>query len=269
MKTPIVLVAVAALASSSAHASLVAYWAFDGATEAERLQESLGTTALDATKVGSGANPWNTRAGFGETLATGGGSTYLSVNNGPGIDFGTGDFSFSIWTYRTADSSTQASGIIDALAAPPVSGIQALYHKDDNVIFRIDDGSGFVAATTASTHYTQNTWQNIIATVDRTNSLLKIYVNGVEDTGGGVDISSLTGSITPDQDLWISTLNGSVPARGRLDDMGFFDHVLLPSEIAAINAGGGTPLGSITFIPEPSSILLLGLGTIAMCRRRR
>lgn len=123
---------------------------------------------------------------------------------------------------------------------------------------------------TVTSHFNTADWQSIVATVDRTNDLMKIYVNGVESTGGGVDISNLTGNINPDKDLTISDLNFAQPARGRLDDFGIFDHVLSQSEVDAIyNGGTGQTLGAI-YVPEPTTSLLsiLGLGGLLLRRRR-
>ena len=80
----------------------------------ERLAESYGRTQLDGTEQG-GASAWTTRIGFGDVLANGFNPQYLSAPNGPNLDVGTGDFSLSIWSYRTSDDGS-ASGLIDALS---------------------------------------------------------------------------------------------------------------------------------------------------------
>lgn len=221
-----------------------AHWSFDGSNTIERLAEAYGRTALDATEIG-GSSFFNTRADFGETLANGLNLRYLGVAQDSALAPGSGDFSISVWTYRTSDTTT-AAGILDALAGTGV-GYQLFYQGDDTLRLRLDDSAGnFINCDTSSSHLSLNSWQNIIVTVDRTTDRVRFYVDGTEVAPiGGVDISGLTGSINPDQDLWISNLNNSWPANGRLDDLAFFKRLLIPTEIAAINANGGTPVLSI------------------------
>ncbi|MBK1854774.1 sulfatase-like hydrolase/transferase [Verrucomicrobiaceae bacterium 5K15] len=241
---------------ASATCAPVAYWSLDGSTVSERLTESLGHSAINATEHG-GSSTWNTRSGFGELLANGSGIEYLSIPHQSILDPGTGDFSISLWAYRTSNANS-AKGLVDFLSASAGSGYQLFYQADNSIRIRLDDtGGNTINVDTSGTHYDQNTWQNIIVTVDRTNKLTRIYVNGAEATpSGGIDISVLTESIIPDQDLWLGSLNGYTAARGRLDDFGIFNHVLSPSEIATIQAGGGTPLSEVFPVETVAAVTL-------------
>ena len=243
-------------------AAPVAYWNMDGATVGERLSESLGTTSLNASESG-GTSSWSTRSGFGNVLANGVATPYLTVPRSGVIDPGMGSFSLSIWLYRTSDASAP-KGIVDALSGSAVSGYQLFYQSDNSIRLRIDDIAGnTVNVDTSSGHYVPNTWQNVIVTVDRVHQAARIYVNGVEATpAGGRDISAITGSIELDQDLWIGTFNGGTAARGRIDDFGIFDHVLTASQITAINAQGGVPLAQVDFSPVADVTITPGSGVL-------
>ncbi|GAA5496556.1 hypothetical protein Rhal01_02740 [Rubritalea halochordaticola] len=230
-----------------------AYWSFDGGDVSARLAESYGRSALNAVEVDS-SSAWNTRAGFGEVLANGFGSPYLSVPAQAAIDPGSGDFSLSVWVYRTSDDAS-ASGIVDALDGAG-TGYQFFYQGGDTLRMRLDDDQGHsVNVTTTSGQLALNAWKHLAVTVDRSANVLKFYVDGSEvTTDNGSDISSLTGSISPDQSLLISILNDTSPADGRLDDLAFFKRVLSPQEITDINANGGVPIGDLYSLAEAPSI---------------
>ena len=217
-----------------------AHWSFDGAATPERLTESYGRSGLNALEI-SGPSTWNTRSGFGEVLANGANAPYLSVPKQTALNPGNGDFSLSVWSYRTSNDGA-AAGIVDALDNVG-TGYQFFYQGDGTLRIRLDDATGnTLNADTASSQLTLNTWRHLVVTIDRSANRARFYVNGAEVAPlGGVDISSLTGAIIPDQDLWIGILNSN-PSKGRLDDLAFFKRLLTPAEITALNASGGTPV---------------------------
>ena len=230
-----------------------AHWKFDGTTATARLAEGYGRAPLHASEV-NGPNAWSTRTGFGEVLANGSNSPYLAVPRQTATDPAAGDFSFSIWAYRTSDDGT-AAGIIDALNGTG-TGFQWFYQANGTLRIRLDDhlGNTLNVDTTAS-QLALNAWRNFIVTIDRGTDRARIYADGVEATAaGGVNISTLSGNLSPDQDLWIGTLNGTSPCKGRLDDPALFKRLLTPQEIAAIQANGGSPILTLypPAVPLPS-----------------
>ena len=116
-----------------------AHWAFDGPTLAERLAEGYGRVALDAGEA-VGASSWNTRSGFGEVLANGTDDPYLEVAGGAALDPGSGDFSISVWSYRSTDDGS-AAGIVDALDNVGI-GFQFFYQASGALRLRLDDDLG-------------------------------------------------------------------------------------------------------------------------------
>ncbi|NWK54448.1 sulfatase-like hydrolase/transferase [Verrucomicrobiaceae bacterium N1E253] len=218
-----------------------AHWSLDGSTLAERLTASYGNTALNLQEIGGSAS-WDTRTGFGNVLANGSTNPYLSASRGHLPDPGEGDFTLSLWAKRTSDNGT-AAGLLDAIAWTG-TGYQLFFQSNGTLRLRVDDDLGnTVNADTTNSHVGLNTWQNIIVSIDRANSRARFYINGSEVAPlGGVDISSLTGAITPDQDLYIGTLNGTNPSQAQLDDIAIFNRRLAPEEIAAIGGADAPPL---------------------------
>ena len=76
-----------------------------------------------------------------------------------------------------------------------------------------------------------------------------------------VDISALTGSISPDQELWIGAMatDGQGPGGldGSLDDLRLYNSALSANEI-----------GQLANIPAPGSLAVLALGLLGRRRRR-
>lgn len=248
-----------------------AHWSFDGADTAARLRESYGRHALDASEAG-GASSWVARSGFGDTLANGSNTPYVSVANQAALSPGSGDFSISLWSYRTSDDSN-AAGLLDALNGTG-TGYQWFYQANGTLRVRLDDHLGnTVNVDTATSQLVLNSWRHLVLTIDRTNARARIYANGSEVTAaGGVSISTLTGNIVPDQGLWIGTLNGSTAAKGRIDDVAMFPRLLSAADISALNAGGGVPalsqwppaapLPAVTITPKGG--LIRGAETISL-----
>lgn len=239
-----------------------AHWSFD---PPDRLAEAYKRTSLSLAEA-NGASSWSTRSGFGDILANGVNTPYLSATNQTALDPGLGDFSLSMWSRRTSDD-TGVAGLLDALSGAAVSGWQLFYQGNDTLRLRLDDNLGnTVNADTTSSQLSLNNWRNIIVTVDRSAKRARFYVDGAEVAPiGGVNIASLAGAITPDQNLYIGGFNGTDAAKGQLDDVAFFKRLLTPAEIAAINANGGVPiltlypavapLPGVAVSPVPGTIL--------------
>ena len=225
-----------------------AHWSLDSP---DRLAESYGRAPL-ALAEANGASSWSTRVGFGDVLANGINPPYLTATAQPAIDPGTGDFSFSLWSRRTSDDSAPAA-LLDALSGSALNGFQLFYQGNGTLRLRLDDTAGnTVNADTTAPQLALDDWQNIIVTVDRADDRARFYVNGTEVAPlGGVDIAALTAAITPDQNLYLGGFNGTGSAKGQLDDIAFFKRLLTPSDIAAINANGGTPILSAFPAVEP------------------
>lgn len=234
----------------------VAHWSFDGQTTTARLQESYGRTEFDASEAG-GSSSWQERENFGQALANGGALSYLTIANAAAIDPGAGDFSLSLWVRRTSGDGAVA-GLIDALAGTG-TGFQ-FFFLNDTLRIRLDDDAGnAVLVDTTSPQFFLNQWIHLCVSVDRQNTLARIHVDGVEATPtGGVSISNLTGSLTPNQDWWVGRLNNDNPAFGQIDDLAIFHRLLTEAELQQLAAGTpvltlfppAPPVSVVTFTPS-------------------
>ena len=238
-----------------------AHWSFD---PPDRLAEAYGRTSLALGET-NGSSSWSTRSGFGEVLANGINAPYLTAANQAALDPGTADFSLSLWLRRTSGESSLA-GLVDALSGGAVSGFQLFYQANNTLRLRLDDTLGnTVNADTTTSQFSLNNWRNLIVNVDRTTDRARFYFDGTEVAPiGGVNIAALTGAITPDQNLFIGSFNGTDAAKAQLDDVAFFKRVLTPAEIAAINANGGTRIQSLfpPAVPIPDVVASPASATI-------
>jgi arylsulfatase A-like enzyme len=242
--------------------SPAAHWSFD---PPNRLQEIYVRSSLDLTET-NGSSTWVSRPNFGDVMANGLNPPYLVAASQAALEPGAGDFALSLWSRRTSDD-TAAAGLLDALSSSAASGWQLFYQANDTLRLRLDDSLGnTINADTAAGQLSLNEWQKIIVNVDRKANRVRFFINGSEVAPiGGVNISVLTGSIVPDQNLFLGTLNGTDAAKGQIDDVAIFNRILTTQEIAAIHANGGTPilslypknepLPAVVASPEPGSIL--------------
>ncbi len=175
-----------------------------------------------------------------------------------------------MWLKRTSNSGSTA-GIIDALGCIG-NGFQLFFQADNSIRVRLDDTDNqTVIADTSGPQFALNTWRHCYLAIDRQNDRAHILLDGIEaTTAGGIDISSLTGSLTPNQNWWIGTLNSSTPSHGEIDDLAIFQRLLTPEEISDL-ASGKTILSLFPPAPEiprveidpPSGLLPAGnLGTL-------
>ncbi len=172
---------------------------------------------------------------FGVSAA--GSANLIEVPHSNAFDPGQEDFTIAFWVKRDQADTTDADGVFDALASTGV-GYQCNFRDgiDPNIIaFRLDDSGGSYVLIKAQNPMPDTTeFHHYALTVDRGNDQAVIYVDGVADPP--VDISTLSGSISPDQKLQIGGLNDNSNngLDGRLDDLRFYDRKLEESEVQAL-----------------------------------
>ncbi|MCY2965828.1 MAG: hypothetical protein NT069_19720 [Planctomycetota bacterium] len=115
-----------------------------------------------------------------------------------------------------------------------------------------------------------NQWHNVAVTVDRTSSLLSLYLDGVQVRQSPLTVTS----IDPSQDFLFGAYDYGFARNGHarfisgqsllLDNLAIYDRALAPTEIAT--------LAHISGVPEPATwvqLVAAGLGFVAYRVRRR
>lgn len=233
------------LLAGSVSADMVAHWTFD---------EGAGLTAYDSAGDNDGTiygATWTTGK-IGGALSFNGTNNYVDVPDDPSLRFDQYDsFSIAFWAKPVVDgyviSKMRASGL-------GIFGYLAAYYKSADIFGYVVEESGCSSVSIYSNTVPPGSWYHVAAVYD--NGDMKLYLNGqLADTGTFTDD---TGTTTPDGDLCIGAraydgirdgyFNGSI------DDVRIYNNALSQAEVAAL-------------VPEPATLILLGLGA-AFLRRR-
>ncbi len=209
---------------------MVGWWTLDEEGPAF-YDRALGNTGMgfNTPPLAGGIN--------GGAVRFNGASSFISVTDGPAINFGTGDFSIDLWL-RTSVNTRSVQSILDKRASGTRGYHLFLYRG--LLGLQLADAGGF-------TNYISNLfvatgkWNHVAVTVARTEHAgVRFYLNGTQ------------GSVTGDPTPHAGTLSNTVPLilggrssafpggfwRGDLDEIELFNRVLQPAEIAAIWGAG-------------------------------
>ncbi len=185
-------------------------------------------------------------------------SQYAALTSDNAVfDFGTSDFTIQVWVnYNTSayeqtliEKFTGGGGPDWTLTSFPTPGVTSQFFVHGGPVL---DGSYPL---------TSGMWHHVVAR--RSGSLLELY-NDVSLAATGSRSGALTATSNP---LLIGKRNDGdgrdFSLNGRLDEIAIWNRALSNSELIALYNGGA---GAI--VPEPSTLVLLGLGTLmAACSR--
>lgn len=151
-------------------------------------------------------------------------------------------WSFECWFYQTSLKSCALAS--NMLADASKRGWMVTLYTGRNVGMALSntDGSNYLAVRTGSAQYTYNTWNHLVFTYSGTSlpTGFKCYINGSSKTLNTLG-SSLTGTIKPNNKLWLGHSNVYPYLNGRLDEVAIYKRVLSASEVLQrYNAGVGT-----------------------------
>jgi len=230
----------------------VAHWRFDEGQGTTLYDESdnnndgtlnlgsLGQISAGSVKV-SGTTAWyNGREGKQNySLNFDGSDDYVDVVDpiDGSLDFGTNDFTISLWVKTTDTSGTVLSKSSGGIGykyglANGWGGTSIFWFEDGN-----NPGSDYTYVTT---DITDGIWHHVVGIADHTKVNVQIYVDGVYDPGvGGADVST-AGSYNNDADLYI----GYSDFNGQIDDAKVFNYALTEGQIKTEYNMGAARLGT-------------------------
>ncbi len=211
---------------------MCAWWPLDEPANSSAIETVLGNHGVD---INAPAHvPGQVRRGrqFNGT------SSYVQVNDAPGINFGTGDLSIDAWVKTT--SATGVQRIVDKRFADPEVGY-ALYLRSGRLAFRLADPSN----TSGSEYWTATTpfvadgqWHHVAASEQRSDlsTGTRLYVDG--SVVASFPGYSASGNITTSEKLWIgagaTTSGPGTFFDGVIDEVELFQRALTTADVLGI-----------------------------------
>jgi PKD repeat protein len=205
------------------------------------LDEPSGATAFE-TVLGDNATDMNAPVhSTGKVKGArqcNGSTSYLQANDGPGINFGTGDLTIDAWVRTTQGTGIQ--GIVDKRYPDPESGY-GLYLKSGRLAFRLADPSTFNGTeywTNTTPYIADGQWHHVAAVERRsaTSNGTRLFVDGLPVAS--FPAFSATGNVTNTEKLLLGArASFSGPQQnlsGDLDEVEMFQRSLNASEILGI-----------------------------------
>jgi hypothetical protein len=213
-------------------ASLLAYYRFEGNST-----DSKGVYHGSATSVAYGT----TYGKFGQGASFNGSSSYISYGTGPAL---TNQMTISLWVKPTG------AGARNLLVKAGdggywESGDYQLQIGSDNVLgFWVNTdngGTGILAYATGP--IANDSWHHVVGVVDKANNTIRLYIDGVLQSGGGPSMGNRNIRATNRQ-MYLGKQNfnnvNGLFMNGTIDDMAVFSRALSASEISALYAGGSS-----------------------------
>jgi hypothetical protein len=244
-----VLVLFLAGLASANDPNLVAWWKFD---------EGSGTVAHDSAMSNNGSingATWTTGQ-IGDAMSFDGVNDYVEMGNTVKNYLGT-NYTVSAWIKTdTLTSYHEIAAYRDSYMEGGITPLLfQLDQSDSDIRFIVADNYSHLVTATYSNILTTNTWYHVAGV--RAGDNLNVYVNGVS----GTPASGSLGAIDSDNLKVGALLCHGAPVSwffdGAIDDVRIYNQALSAGEIQQL------------FIPEPATILLLGIGGVLLRRSKR
>jgi hypothetical protein len=181
---------------------------------------------------GNGYNGTNYGADIiGQAADFDGTNDLMEIADSNSLDMGTSNFSISTWL-------NPDTGILRIWKAPDdgngtEQGCYLLVYLSGTNYFYLGDGTSHEFSFAPSAYPQQNQWNHVTLVIDRDNDKYYQYLNGVDVTSGGVNISSVTGSLASTGKLYIQAFrSGSwYYSNGTINDFRIYNRALSTTEI--------------------------------------
>lgn len=193
----------------------IALWHFDDGS-GSIATDSFGNNDGDIT----GAMWWS--IGIGDKSLQFDGSD--NVNCGNANSLNPGIYNMTIDTWIKSPEDNVSSGTILKKRIGNI-GYELSMDSSGYVSFFLGDVDGNFMTASDGVYLNDTGWHHLLVTIDRTNDVLKFYINKVQESVD-YDISYITGNITNNEDFLIG---GSFT--GRIDEASVYNRILSSSEV--------------------------------------
>jgi hypothetical protein len=214
-----------------------ARWQFNGDAN-----DSMGVH--HGTRYGGGSySVW--AAEGSNALYCDGVDNYVQIPDHPELDVGSGDFSYSLWFQREANTATNLRLISKGARIDSDAGY-CLFGSDASISAVL--GNGVSRKFISASHGGVGVYTHATVTIDRSVGLMKLYING--NLASQTDISDWSGqNLNSSEDLYFARTASDITPLfwdGRMDDVKIFHKALSSVEVSALFGGS-----SFSVSPEP------------------
>lgn len=247
------------LAMSNAQAGLLGHWKLDGNTS-----NSGSTGATNNGTLAGGTNYVAGPSGFGQALNFDGTTGYMVVDNsstGPLALVGT-SYTISIWAKADGSGNSRFNRMFTADDGADFSGGYGAFGAPVDALYTHAWGGGTNTSASSVLPAQDNEWHHFAFRYDSGATSLDIFVDGTKTNLQPAGLPPLTSDGNDPLRIGagafdiFSTFNFQ-GFDGALDDFRIYDEALSDNAVLAL------------MIPEPASLLLMGMGALAMIRRTR
>ncbi len=180
-----------------------------------------------------------------DAFSLNGTSAYVSAPDAPQINFGTGDLSIDAWVNTAGPkTSTDYQAIVDKRVQNPPGtyhGYELFLDNNGFLGFQLADGTA-VNYVSTTLPVADGSFHHVAATLDRTNNLLNLYVDGALTGGSPFNTSAQTGTVNNNGELRIGRNSANTGAdfffNGLIDEVELFNRALSGTEVASIFTAG-------------------------------
>jgi hypothetical protein len=219
------------------------------------MDEGTGTSANDSSSAGlngifNSAPSWNsTNCIFGSCLTFDGSDDWLSIGDNLAYD----NFSIEIWAYAHTKTEQGIFGHSPRYADNKNVSFGLYMNSAGNIAFYVDSDGGWGPDNLAQTssNPTLNQWHQYVGVYDKTNKILRLYVDGVLNATNATNtwVSPFTTGLV--QSYVGGDTVAATPWDGNLDEFRFYNVSLTTSEIADHYNNGVNNLTSFGPVENP------------------
>jgi hypothetical protein len=175
-------------------------------------------------------NPTYSSSNLG-TFSFDGISNYVECDNGSSINFGTGDFTVSVWFTRTTNATSNLRLLSKAAGSDTADAANAgfcFFGSDSGMSFAINPTAARTIISAAT--YNVNEWVNVVGLIERGVSI-RTYKNSIQFNTAAAPAGSVTGTTS----LRVAShtgVSGSLFWPGSIPNVTLYNRALTPAEIS-------------------------------------